>query len=216
MPPYCGTDDKSCGKVPIPLGTVSLREHINTLWPAEHVDKKRLQRNHESALERAIASKRIYTVPFLAGFVERKAMASPALLFALTTFILWGTTNFLIAYGERNTEIDPKMFTALMWVTIGVIGAVLLVYLHFTGKSIPMNSALVYPIAAGLFLGVGILTLSYALSKGGSAAGATSAIATSNAVLTSILALAFMQEKMQLKEWAGVFTVVLGIVILRI
>jgi len=143
-------------------------------------------------------------------------MTSPALLFAITTFILWGTTNFLIAYGQRNTDIDPKMFTALMWVTIGVIGVVLMVYLHFTGKSIPMNSTLIYPIAAGLFLGVGILTLSYALSKGGEAAGATAAIATSNAVLTSILALAFMQEKMQLKEWVGVFTVVLGIVILRI
>jgi drug/metabolite transporter (DMT)-like permease len=162
------------------------------------------------------ASKRIYTVPFFARIVERKAMASPALLFALTTFILWGTTNFLIAYGQRNTAIDPGMFTALMWVTIGVIGIVLIVYLHSTGKTIPMNSALVYPIAAGLFLGIGILTLSYALSKGGATAGSTAAIATSNAVLTSILALAFMQEKMQLKEWVGVFTVVLGIVILRI
>jgi len=143
-------------------------------------------------------------------------MASPVLLFALATFILWGTTNFLIAYGERNTSIDPKMFTAVMWVTIGVIGVMLMVYLHFTGKTIPMNSTLLYPIAAGLFLGIGILTLSYALSNSGSAAGATAAIATSNAVLTSILALAFMQEKMQLKEWIGVFTVVLGIVILRI
>ncbi len=137
-------------------------------------------------------------------------------MFALTTFILWGTTNFLIAYGQRNTDINPQMFTALMWVTIGVIGVGLMVYLHFTGKSIPMNSALIYPIAAGLFLGIGILTLSFALSRGGAPAGATSAIATSNAVLTSILALAFMQEKMQLKEWVGVFTVVLGIVILRI
>jgi hypothetical protein len=70
-------------------------------------------------------------------------MAIPALLFALTTFILWGTTNFLIAYGQRNTNIDSNMFTALMWVTIGVIGVILMIYLHFTGRSIPMNSALI-------------------------------------------------------------------------
>ncbi len=163
-----------------------------------------------------LASKCFYTVRFLAGSVERKAMASSALIFALATFTLWGTTNFLIAYGQKNTTIDPNVFTALMWVTIGVIGAGLVVYLHATGKSIPMNSALIYPIAAGLFLGIGILTLAYALSRNDAATGATAAIATSNAVLTSILALAFMEERMQLKEWIGVFTVVLGIVILRI
>ncbi len=174
--------------------------------------------NHEvSSRPRDVrASKPINTEPFFAGPVEHRTMDSPALLFALATFILWGTTNFLIAYGQKNTNIDPKMFTALMWVTMGLIGVIMAVYLRVAGKSIPLNASLVYPIAAGVFLGVGILTLSYALSRSGTAAGTTAAIATSNAVLTGILALVFMQEKMQLKEWIGVFTVVIGIAILSI
>lgn len=42
------------------------------------------------------------------------------------------------------------------------------------------------------------------------------AIAASNAVLTTMLVLVFMQEKMHLKECVGVFTIVLRIAILNV
>lgn len=143
-------------------------------------------------------------------------MASSALLFALGTFVLWGTTNFLIRYGEEKTGIKPTEFTAVMWISIGILGVVLLAYLYLTGNGITLNKDLAFPVAAGVLLGIGILSFSYALSHTSTAAGATAAVATSNAVFTTALAFVFMEEKLEPKQWIGIATVVLGIVILRV
>lgn len=143
-------------------------------------------------------------------------MESSALMFALTTFILWGTTNFLISYGERHTDLQPTTFTAIMWVSMGIMGLMLVIYLYATGKTISLDSRLVYPVAAGVLLGAGILTLSLAMSHTTTGSGATAAVATSNAVFTALLAFAFMDEKLELRQWVGIGTVILGIVILRI
>ncbi len=139
-----------------------------------------------------------------------------ALLFAVCTFLLWGATNFLISYGEKNEGIDPTLFTAVMWVTMGVLGVALSAYLLLKGETINLDSKLLFPIAAGLFLGVGLLTFAFALSHGEMSTGATAAIATSNAVFTTLLALVFLRENMTFQEWVGIGTVVLGIVILRV
>lgn len=143
-------------------------------------------------------------------------MAEMAFIFAVATFVFWGTTNFLIAYGEKKMGIDPTLFTAVMWVTIGALGAVLLAYLYFTGKLGSLDSNLVYPVAAGAFLGIGILFFAYAMSHIGQATGMTAAIATSNAVFTTVLAMIFMKEQLDLRQWIGIGTVVLGIIILRV
>ena len=143
-------------------------------------------------------------------------MLTSALLFAVCTFLLWGATNFLISYGEKNEEIDPTLFTAVMWVTMGVLGVALFAYLLLKGETINLDSKLLFPIAAGLFLGVGLLTFAFALSHGEMSTGATAAIATSNAVFTTLLALVFLRENMTFQEWVGIGTVVLGIVILRV
>ncbi len=148
--------------------------------------------------------------------MERKTLASMALMFALGTFILWGTTNFLIAYGEKNLEIDPKMFTAIMWVTMGALGVCLLAYLWLTDGLAPLGTKMIYPIAAGACLGIGILAFVYAMSHSEMSTGATAAVATSNAVFTTMLAFLILREQMSLKEWAGIATVVVGIIILRI
>jgi uncharacterized membrane protein len=71
-------------------------------------------------------------------------------------------------------------------------------------------------VAAGLFLGVGILTFAFALSHNEMSTGATAAIATSNAVFTTLLAIMFLRENLTMQEWVGIGTVVAGIVILRI
>jgi drug/metabolite transporter (DMT)-like permease len=78
-----------------------------------------------------------------------------------------------------------------------------------------MDSKLLYPIAAGALLGIGILSFTFAMSHSGASTGATAAVATSNAVFTTILALFFLKENLDLKEWIGVATVVVGIIILR-
>ena len=148
--------------------------------------------------------------------MERRTMAETAFIFALATFVLWGTTNFLISYGEKKMGIDPTMFTAVMWLTIGALGVALFAYLFFSGKLETDGVKFLYPVAAGAFLGVGILFFAYALSHVGQATGMTAAIATSNAVFTVLLAMVFMKEHLDLKQWIGIGTVVLGIVILRI
>jgi drug/metabolite transporter (DMT)-like permease len=143
-------------------------------------------------------------------------MASMALMFAVGTFILWGTTNFLIAYGEKNLGIDPNTFTAVMWLTMGGLGACLLAYLWLTNSIESLGGKIVYPIAAGAFLGIGILSFVYAMSHSDMSTGATAAVATSNAVFTTMLAFLILREQMSLKEWVGIATVVVGIIILRI
>ncbi len=139
-----------------------------------------------------------------------------ALLFAVCTFLLWGTTNFLISYGEKNKGIDPTMFAAVMLAAMGILGVALLAYLLVRGDPVTMNWKLVIPVAAGLLLGVGILTFAFAMSHNEMSTGATAAIATSNAVFTTLLALVFLRENMTFQEWVGIGTVVLGIIILRI
>ncbi len=148
--------------------------------------------------------------------MERKTLASLALMFALGTFVLWGTTNFLIAYGEKNLEIDPKTFTAVMWLTMGGLGACLLAYLWFTHSIEPLGGNIIYPVAAGACLGIGILSFVYAMSHSDMSTGATAAVATSNAVFTTMLAFLILREQMSVKEWVGIATVVAGIIILRI
>ena len=143
-------------------------------------------------------------------------MLTTALLFAVCTFLLWGTTNFLISYGEKNKQIDPTVFTAVMWITMGVLGVALFAYLLLRGETFSIEWKLAFPVAAGLFLGVGVLTFAFALSHNDMSTGATAAIATSNAVFTTLLALMFLRENLTLQEWVGIGTVVAGIVILRL
>ncbi len=148
--------------------------------------------------------------------MERKAMATSALLFAVATFILWGTTNFLIGYGEKSLKIDPQVFTAMMWTAMGVLGAGMLAYVLISGKEFPIGFNLSVPVAAGLCLGIGILSFSFAMSHADMSTGATAAVATSNAVFTAILALVFLKEDLAIKDWVGIATVLAGVVLLRI
>jgi len=143
-------------------------------------------------------------------------MVEWALLFALMTFIMWGTTNFLIGYGEKTYGIDPTLFTAIMWMTMGALGAVLFGYLYLSGNLETTGLKVVYPVAAGAFLGIGILFFAFAMSHTEQATGVTAAVATSNAVFTALLAMMFLKEDLDLKQWAGIGTVALGIIILRI
>lgn len=143
-------------------------------------------------------------------------MLSSALVFAVATFLLWGTNNFIMGYAEKTYNMDPKYFTAVMWMTMGVLGAVLFVYLRLTGHTIAFDGKLVFPLVCGAMLGVGILTFSFAMSSHDMETGATAAVATSNAVFTALLALIFLKEELSLQQWAGIGAVVLGIVLLRI
>ena len=154
--------------------------------------------------------------PDFSATMERSRMETSAFLFAVATFVLWGTTNFLIGYGEKSLKIDPQVFTAVMWCAMGALGLVMLVYVLLTGREIPLNVNISVPVAAGLLLGVGILAFTFAMSHTDMSTGATAAVATSNAALTVMLAFFLLKEPHMLKEWIGIATVILGIIILRV
>ena len=122
----------------------------------------------------------------------------------------------MIGYGEKNLGMDVQVFTAIMWVSMGALGIGLLAYLLVTGKEIQWEMKLIYPVAAGLFLGVGILSFVYAMSHNDMGTGATAAIATCNAVFTATLAFILLKEDLSFKQWAGIGTVILGIILLRV
>lgn len=63
---------------------------------------------------------------------------------------------------------------------------------------------------------LGILLLSYELSHAETEAWVTAAVAISNAAFTTVLALVFLDERLDSKQWVGVATVILGTIILRI
>ena len=157
-----------------------------------------------------------YTVRFFADSMERKLMITTALMFAVATFFLWGTNNFLMGHAEEKYDIDPRVFTAVMWMTMGVLGVVLFVYLRATGQSIHFDSKLVFPIVCGILLGVGILTFSFAMGDENEMKGPIAAVATSNAVFTAVLAFVFLRENLSIQQWAGIATVIAGIVLMRI
>jgi drug/metabolite transporter (DMT)-like permease len=148
--------------------------------------------------------------------MERRLMMTSALMFAVATFLLWGTNNFLMSYAEKQYGMDPKLFTAVMWMAMGAMGVVLFALLKISGHSIELNWKLGFPLVCGVLLGIGILTFSFAMSDKGMETGATAAVATSNAVFTAILAYAFLREDLSAQQWVGIGTVVLGIILLRI
>jgi len=143
-------------------------------------------------------------------------MMSSALIFAVATFLLWGTNNFIMGYAEKKFDMDPRLFTAIMWMTMGVMGVVLFTFLRASGQTIQFDSKLIFPLICGVLLGIGILTFSYAMGHNDMATGATAAVATSNAVFTAILAFALLRENMTLQQWAGIAVVIFGIVLLRV
>jgi drug/metabolite transporter (DMT)-like permease len=159
-----------------------------------------------------------YTVGLFADPMERKRMITSALMFAVATFFLWGTNNFLMGYAETNYHMDPKHFTAIMWITMGALGIVLYAYLSITGqtKTIHLDKNLAFPIVCGVLLGIGILTFSYAMGVATEMKGPMAAVATSNAVFTAILAFVFIKENLSIQQWAGIGAVILGMVLLRI
>jgi len=146
----------------------------------------------------------------------RATMVSSALMFAVATFLLWGTNNFVMGYAEKTYNMDPRIFTAIMWMTMGLLGVVLLAYLKVSGVAIHFDPKLAFPVMCGAMLGIGILTFSYAMSHTELATGATAAVATSNAVFTVMLAFLFLKEDLTLQQWGGIGAVVLGIILLRV
>jgi drug/metabolite transporter (DMT)-like permease len=148
--------------------------------------------------------------------MERRLMLTSALMFAVATFILWGTNNFIMSYAEKEYGLDPKLFTAIMWMAMGVMGVVLFGYLKATGHGIDLNWKLGFPLMCGILLGIGILTFSIAMADKTMETGATAAVATSNAVFTAALAFVFLKEDLSVQQWAGIGTVIIGIVLLRL
>jgi len=143
--------------------------------------------------------------------MERRHMEW-AIVFALITFFLWGSTNFLVKYGTENGLERPQI-VAVMWVTMGALGVIFLTYLALTGNfTMNFDKWLFVPVAAGLLLGLGLLSFTYGVSMGHT--GSIAAIATANSAFTTVLAYVFLKENLSIVQTAGIGFVLFGLILL--
>lgn len=141
-----------------------------------------------------------------------RPMLSYAILFALLTFVFWGTTNFLIKFGTVN-GMDKPQIVAVMWITVGVAGLLFFTYLVLTEQfNLAIDKWLLVPVSAGAFLAIGLLTFTYGVSLGST--GSIAAIATANSAFTAVLAFIVLGEELNLQQMAGIGTILAGIMLL--
>ena len=135
-----------------------------------------------------------------------------AIVFALITFFMWGSTNFLVKYGTENGLERPQI-VAVMWVTMGILGIIFLSYLYLSGNfTLSFDKWLLIPVGAGMLLGLGLLSFTYGVSVGHT--GSIASIATANSAFTTVLAYAFLKEEVSIMQVAGIGLVLGGLVLL--
>ena len=114
------------------------------------------------------------------------AASTKALLYGIATLVLFGITNFLLKYAGHHGS-NSVTTAAILWLSAGVcgvlaIGYCLIRYGHLPGMQEP--SLVLWAILAGLTLGLGMLCLKLAVTKG--PGGPATAIIGSNAILVAI------------------------------
>jgi len=108
-------------------------------------------------------------------------------LYGLASMGLFGITNFLLKYCSHRGA-DSLHASALLWLSGGACGLIALGIAFATGRGLTGLEPLVLKataLAAGLFLGAGMLMLKLAVARG--PAGPAAAVAGSNAVLVVLL-----------------------------
>jgi drug/metabolite transporter (DMT)-like permease len=136
--------------------------------------------------------------------------------FGVLTLILFGITNFLLTFVGHNGA-NSITATAILWATSGACGIVAISALVLSGRGLAgmeTPGPVIVSLVAGLFLALGMLALKVAVSRG--QAGPATAIIGSNALLVTLLDLAFFGLLPPPAKTAGMLVVLVGIVILAL
>ncbi len=141
------------------------------------------------------------------------------LLYALGTFLMFGTTNFILKYASAK-GVPSLEGTAILLLGAGLVGIVAALYMvargMFDSKLNPHLAGLdpkyfTLMAIAGVTLAVGMYFLKIAVATG--KAGPATAIALSNAVLVAALSWAILGEKLSTSELVGMALYVSAIIV---
>lgn len=137
--------------------------------------------------------------------------------YALTSFLLFGITNFLLGAIAEMTGRNPQAsITApmLLWIGMGLMGGGAVVIFRVRGRGfrgIPAPRFAVIAAVAGITLALGMLTLKIGLAREPLARGPIVAVTSANSIIVALLALVVLREKLSGLQLAGLLTIVAGI-----
>ncbi len=137
-------------------------------------------------------------------------------VYAIITMLMFGITNFLVKVAGYH-NMDSVFTSILLWLAVGAMGLVFLLYYVHTGQfqeewSSVQKVYLLLPIIAGITLAIGMYTIKLALTSG--PGGPTVAIAAANAFLIAVLAFIFLGEELSVSKIAGMLLIFLGVAVM--
>ncbi len=138
------------------------------------------------------------------------------ILFGLLTMSLFSFTNFILKWLGYHGN-DSISVVTILWLAAGTFGALALGYRFLTGQNmigLEETNLQLLALAAGILLGLGMLTLKMGVSAG--PAGPMVAIASSNAILVAFLDRVLLGHLPAPLKLAGMLAAVLGIVIIAL
>lgn len=160
-------------------------------------------------------------VVIIAGIVvmavgTNSAASTRALLYGIATLVLFGITNFLLKYAGHYGS-NSVTAVSILWLSAGVcgvlaIGYCLIRYGRLPGMQEP--KLILWAILAGLSLGLGMLCLKLAVTKG--PGGPATAIIGSNAILVTIFNYVVFSSVPPTQKLIGMIVALLGIIALAL
>ncbi len=150
------------------------------------------------------------------GLSSGTAASTKGLLYGLATLVLFGITNFLLKYAGHHGS-NSVTTTAILWLSSGVcgvlaIGFCLIRYGHLPGLQQP--SLILWAVLAGVSLGLGMLCLKLAVTKG--PGGPATVITGSNSVLVALFEYFVFTHVPVTQKLVGMGIAVLGIIVLSL
>ncbi len=144
------------------------------------------------------------------------------LAWALASMAFFGATNFILGYVAERSSGDPATSVKaamVLWLGCGLLGIAGVAYFTLTGRGfsgLPRERPLFLPVAAGVSLALGMLLLKASLAANPLAKGPIVAVTSANSLVVALLAWAIIREKLAPGQWAGILTVVAGIVLISL
>ncbi len=138
--------------------------------------------------------------------------------YALGTMIMFGITNSLLKYAAHE-NMDSIFASQILWLSVGVFGAIFLAYYYSTGAftenlSKTPTTMLIIPIVAGVCLAAGMFCIKKAVALG--PAGPSTAISAGNAILVALFTYVALKESLTTPKIVGMLMVVIGIVVMSV
>lgn len=136
------------------------------------------------------------------------------IFFGIVTMFLFGATNFLLKYSGDKGANSIKI-SVLLWRSAGIFGILTIGISFLTGRGLSgleNLGSISISFLTGFILGLGMLTLKIAVTKG--PAGPAIAIAGCNALLVTILDLITFGYMPSALKTGGMITAILGIIVI--